>query len=134
MSYLKRESSKRRSMRGSNEELMVPKNERGAEAVAVAVKAREQQIIDLNHKLITSATAGDFETYCKLVDPQVTSFEPVSRGNLVEGLQFHKFYFDNVLSKRATPINWTILSPRVHMLGDDAACICYVRLQQFINR
>ncbi|CAH3154628.1 unnamed protein product [Porites lobata] len=132
MSYLKRELSKRRSMRGSHEELMVPKNEHGAKAVAV--KAREEQIIDLNQKLITSATAGDFETYCNLVDPQVTSFEPVSRGNLVEGLQFHKFYFDNVLSKRATPINWTILSPRVHMLGDDAACICYVRLQQFINR
>ena len=39
-----------------------------------------------------------------------------------------------VLGKKATPINRTILSPRVHMLGDDAACICYVRLQQFINR
>ncbi|CAH3154625.1 unnamed protein product, partial [Porites lobata] len=38
-----------------------------------------------------------------------------------------------VLGKKATPINRTILSPRVHMLGDDAACICYVRLQQFIN-
>ena len=31
----------------------------------------------------------------KLVDPHVTAFEPVSRGNLVEGLEFHKFYFDN---------------------------------------
>ena len=29
------------------------------------------------------------------MDPQVTAFEPVSRGQLVEGLQFHKFYFDN---------------------------------------
>lgn len=36
-----------------------------------------------------------FYCFSKLVDPQVTSFEPVSRGNLVEGLQFHKFYFDN---------------------------------------
>jgi hypothetical protein len=25
----------------------------------------------------------------------VTAFEPVSNGNLVEGLEFHKFYFDN---------------------------------------
>lgn len=36
-----------------------------------------------------------FIVFSKLMDPQVTSFEPVSRGNLVEGLQFHKFYFDN---------------------------------------
>ena len=36
-----------------------------------------------------------FTVFSKLVDPQVTSFEPVSRGNLIEGLQFHKFYFDN---------------------------------------
>ena len=43
-------------------------------------------------------------------------------------------YIYIVHSKRVTPINTTILSPHVHMLGDDAACICYVRLQQFLNR
>jgi len=31
----------------------------------------------------------------KLVDPQMTCFEPESNGNLIEGLAFHKFYFDN---------------------------------------
>jgi Calcium/calmodulin dependent protein kinase II association domain len=31
----------------------------------------------------------------KLVDPQMTCFEPESNRNLVEGLAFHKFYFDN---------------------------------------
>lgn len=33
--------------------------------------------------------------FSKLVDPQLTCFEPESNGNLVEGLGFHKFYFDN---------------------------------------
>lgn len=31
----------------------------------------------------------------KLVDPHLTALEPEARGNLVEGLEFHKFYFDN---------------------------------------
>jgi Calcium/calmodulin dependent protein kinase II association domain len=29
------------------------------------------------------------------VDPQMTCFEQESNGNLIEGLAFHKFYFDN---------------------------------------
>lgn len=29
------------------------------------------------------------------MDPHLTAFEPEARGNLVEGLEFHKFYFDN---------------------------------------
>jgi len=31
----------------------------------------------------------------KICDPHVTSFEPEALGNLVEGLEFHKFFFDN---------------------------------------
>ncbi|XP_020902743.1 calcium/calmodulin-dependent protein kinase type II delta chain isoform X2 [Exaiptasia diaphana] len=95
--------------------------------------SREQEIIRLTQKLITSVTTGDFETYSKLVDPHVTAFEPVSNGNLVEGLEFHKFYFDNLLSKRSAPINTTILSPHVHLLSEESACICYMRLTQTIN-
>ena len=35
--------------------------------------------------------------YCcrRLCDPNMTAFEPEAIGNLVEGLEFHKFYFDN---------------------------------------
>ncbi|XP_020601817.1 calcium/calmodulin-dependent protein kinase type II delta chain-like isoform X2 [Orbicella faveolata] len=118
--------------KGSDEELMTH-SEDEHEVDVVANKAREQHIIQLTQKLITSITTGDFETYSKLADPHITAFEPEARGHLVEGLEFHKFYFENVLSKRTTPINTTILSPHVHMLGEEAACICYVRLQQYIN-
>ncbi|XP_078357189.1 calcium/calmodulin-dependent protein kinase type II delta chain-like [Oculina patagonica] len=117
---------------GLDEEKM-PQSEDKQNVDVEAHKAREQHIIDLNQKLLTSITDGDYETYRKLVDSHVTSFEPVSPGQLVEGLEFHKFYFDNVISKRTTPVNTTIFSQRVHMLGDDAACICYVRLRQFVN-
>lgn len=33
--------------------------------------------------------------YRKICDPHLTAFEPEALGNLVEGMDFHKFYFDN---------------------------------------
>jgi len=87
----------------------------------------------LTEQLIDSINSGDFETYSKLCDSAITGFGPESLGNLVEGLDFQKFYFDNVLSKNFKSINTTILNPSVHLLGDDAACIAYVRLSQFLD-
>ncbi|XP_048360425.1 calcium/calmodulin-dependent protein kinase type II subunit gamma, partial [Sphaerodactylus townsendi] len=69
----------------------------------------------------------------KICDPGLTSFEPEALGNLVEGMDFHKFYFENLLSKNSKPIHTTILNPHVHVIGDDAACIAYIRLTQYID-
>lgn len=33
--------------------------------------------------------------HSKMCDPAVTAFEPEALGNLVEGLDFHRFYFEN---------------------------------------
>lgn len=38
-----------------------------------------------------------------------------------------------VLSKNNKPIHTTILNPHVHVIGDDAACIAYIRLTQYID-
>lgn len=38
---------------------------------------------------------GDYESYTQLCDPELTAFEPEAIGNLVVGMSFHKFYFDN---------------------------------------
>lgn len=36
-----------------------------------------------------------FLSLSKMCDPAVTAFEPEALGNLVEGLDFHRFYFEN---------------------------------------
>ncbi|XP_063984783.1 calcium/calmodulin-dependent protein kinase type II alpha chain isoform X19 [Diachasmimorpha longicaudata] len=99
--------------------------------------ARRQEIIKMTEQLIESINTGDFEGYTKICDPHLTAFEPEALGNLVEGMDFHKFYFDNaVLGKNSSckAVNTTILNPHVHLLGDDAACIAYVRLTQYVDK
>ncbi|XP_048513355.1 calcium/calmodulin-dependent protein kinase type II delta chain isoform X14 [Athalia rosae] len=96
--------------------------------------ARRQEIIKITEQLIESINTGDFEAYTKICDPHLTSFEPEALGNLVEGMEFHKFYFDNVLGKVSKAVNTTILNPHVHLLGEDAACIAYVRLTQYMDK
>ncbi|XP_008204383.1 calcium/calmodulin-dependent protein kinase type II alpha chain isoform X34 [Nasonia vitripennis] len=98
------------------------------------VKARRQEIIKMTEQLIESINTGDFEAYTKICDPHLTAFEPEALGNLVEGMEFHKFYFDNVLGKNCKAVNTTILNPHVHLLGEDAACIAYVRLTQYMDK
>ncbi|XP_014676859.1 PREDICTED: calcium/calmodulin-dependent protein kinase type II delta chain-like [Priapulus caudatus] len=98
------------------------------------VKARKQDIIRMTEQLLDAITSGDYEAYTKICDPNLSSFEPEALGHLVEGMEFHKFYFDNVLGKNCRAINTTILNPHVHLLGEDAACIAYIRLTQFVDR
>uniref|UniRef100_H2UVZ3 calcium/calmodulin-dependent protein kinase n=1 Tax=Takifugu rubripes TaxID=31033 RepID=H2UVZ3_TAKRU len=97
------------------------------------VKARKQEIIKITEQLIEAINNGDFEAYAKICDPGLTSFEPEALGNLVEGMDFHRFYFENLLAKNNKPIHTTILNPHVHLIGEDAACIAYIRLTQYVD-
>uniref|UniRef100_A0A8B9KGP6 calcium/calmodulin-dependent protein kinase n=1 Tax=Astyanax mexicanus TaxID=7994 RepID=A0A8B9KGP6_ASTMX len=99
----------------------------------VLFPARKQEIIKITEQLIEAVNNGDFEAYAKICDPGLTSFEPEALGNLVEGMDFHRFYFENLLSKNSKPIHTTILNPHVHLIGEDAACIAYIRLTQFVD-
>nr|XP_055063547.1 calcium/calmodulin-dependent protein kinase type II subunit delta isoform X22 [Misgurnus anguillicaudatus] len=100
---------------------------------SVSAATRKQEIIKITEQLIEAINNGDFEAYAKICDPGLTSFEPEALGNLVEGMDFHRFYFDNLLSKNSKPIHTTILNPHVHLIGEDAACIAYIRLTQFVD-
>ncbi|XP_052006515.1 calcium/calmodulin-dependent protein kinase type II subunit gamma-like isoform X19 [Xyrauchen texanus] len=95
--------------------------------------SRKQEIIKITEQLIEAINNGDFEAYTRICDPGLTSFEPEALGNLVEGMDFHKFYFENLLSKNSKPVHTTILNPHVHLIGEDAACIAYIRLMQYID-
>ncbi|CAF3336413.1 unnamed protein product [Rotaria socialis] len=102
------------------------------------------EITKVTEQLIQAIANSDYDMYKSLCDSKITCFEPETIGNLVEGLDFHKFYFDTgrfarsdtVLSAKASKptINCTMLTPVVHILGDEAACIAYVLLLQFLDR
>ncbi|KAM9462930.1 calcium/calmodulin-dependent protein kinase (CaM kinase) II gamma 1 isoform 1-T1 [Clarias gariepinus] len=96
-------------------------------------QSRKQEIIKITEQLIEAVNNGDFDAYTRICDPGLTSFEPEALGNLVEGMDFHKFYFENLLSKNNKPVHTTILNPHVHLIGEDAACIAYIRLTQYID-
>ncbi|XP_016411996.1 calcium/calmodulin-dependent protein kinase type II subunit beta-like [Sinocyclocheilus rhinocerous] len=97
------------------------------------MKARKQEIIKITEQLIEAINNGDFEAYAKICDHGLTCFEPEALGNLVEGMDFHRFYFENLLSKNSKPIHTTILNPHVHLIGEEAACIAYIRLTQYVD-
>jgi calcium/calmodulin-dependent protein kinase (CaM kinase) II len=60
-------------------------------------------------------------------------------GHLVEGLEFHKFYFDAKGRHDASAtssdnvVRSDISSPKVTLLGDDVALVTYTRLRQSIH-
>uniref|UniRef100_A0A673HMD9 calcium/calmodulin-dependent protein kinase n=1 Tax=Sinocyclocheilus rhinocerous TaxID=307959 RepID=A0A673HMD9_9TELE len=99
----------------------------------MSFSSRKQEIIKITEQLIEAINNGDFEAYTRICDPGLTSFEPEALGNLVEGMDFHKFYFENLLSKNSKPVHTTILNPHVHLIGEDAACIAYIRLTQYMD-
>uniref|UniRef100_A0A8C5FU06 calcium/calmodulin-dependent protein kinase n=1 Tax=Gadus morhua TaxID=8049 RepID=A0A8C5FU06_GADMO len=96
-------------------------------------RVRKQDIIKVTEQLIEAISNGDFEGYTKMCDPAVTAFEPEALGNLVEGLDFHRFYFENLWSRNSKPVHTTILNPHIHLLGEEAACIAYIRVTQYID-
>uniref|UniRef100_A0A6Q2YRG1 calcium/calmodulin-dependent protein kinase n=1 Tax=Esox lucius TaxID=8010 RepID=A0A6Q2YRG1_ESOLU len=98
------------------------------------LSARKQEIIKVTEQLIEAINNGDFEAYTKICDPGLTSFEPEALGNLVEGTDFHRFYFENALSRgKQSPVHTILLNPHVHLIGEDAACIAYIRLTQYMD-
>ncbi len=92
----------------------------------------KQELIELTQQLLDGIANGDWEIYERLCDPSLTAFEAETRGQLVEGLPFHKYFFD--LGRPETPRKTTICAPHVRLLGNDAAVVSYVRLVQRINR
>lgn len=90
-------------------------------------KEPSAEIIQLTQRLLDAIASADWATYQELCDPSLTSFEPEALGQLVEGLEFHHFYFK--LSGNRGLSNTTLCAPRVRLM-DDVAVITYIRLNQ----
>src|SRR5437016_2864831 len=52
-----------------------------------------EELILVNQRLLDTITKADWAAYKELCDPSITCFEPEANGRLVEGLEFHEFYF-----------------------------------------
>lgn len=107
----------------------------------------------MTETLNKAITRNDYKLYEELCEFSLTCFEPEAFGNLVEGLEFHKFYFDSskwyslhFLWTKCFPIpvdafavfsgeiKVSIVNPKVYQIGKDAACIAYVRILQGIRK
>ncbi len=87
----------------------------------------DDELLDLTQKLLDCIAQRDWATYQTLCDPSLTAFEPEALGQLVEGLRFHRFYFD--LGGGRAAHNTTMCAPRVRVIGQ-VAIVTYIRLNQ----
>lgn len=85
------------------------------------------ELLSVNQRLLDSIAEGDWSTYQELCDPTVTAFEPEALGHRVEGLAFHRFYFDLGSSQRVR--RTTMCDAQVRVMGD-VGVVTYVRLNQ----
>lgn len=90
--------------------------------------ADEKEIIDLTARLIAVIGAKDVKEYFKMCSEDVTCIEPETCGQLVTGLEFHKFFLDTMPTYSS--LQQSVHNPKVHMLGDGSACIAYQRIMQ----
>jgi hypothetical protein len=90
-----------------------------------------RELLDLTEHLLAAIAARDWAAYESLCDSSLSAFEPEARGQLVEGLAFHQFYFE--LAGPTSANQATIWAPHVRLLGDDAAVVSYVRLVQHVD-
>lgn len=88
-------------------------------------------VLSANQKLLDAISNRDWDGYVSLCDPELTCFEPEACGNLVEGLEFHKFYFGG--SERKLRSQSTMVSPRVALLSEHVALLTYLRILQTVD-
>lgn len=90
----------------------------------------ESELLKLTQQLLDSIDQQDWQVYTRLCDSTLSAFEPEALGNLVEGMEFHEFYFQMDATGRAKQS--TISSPHVRLMGD-CAVVTYVRVVQRVD-
>jgi ketosteroid isomerase-like protein len=90
-------------------------------------KTPKQELVEQNQRLLDGIAKGDWNTYQTLCDESLTAFEPETLAQQMEGLAFHKAYFE----VNATPVSHTTImcSLKVRIIGD-IGIVTYVRVNQ----
>lgn len=89
------------------------------------------ELIAVTEKLLAAIATTDWTTYTELCDPTLTAFEPEGKGHLIEGMPFHRFYFELDGAGPAHKQN-TLANTHVRLLGD-VGIVSYVRLTQKLD-
>uniref|UniRef100_A0A493TLV4 calcium/calmodulin-dependent protein kinase n=1 Tax=Anas platyrhynchos platyrhynchos TaxID=8840 RepID=A0A493TLV4_ANAPP len=83
---------------------------------------RKQEIIKVTEQLIEAISNGDFESYT--ISPSQIEEPPKAPLLLVPF---------PVWSRNSKPVHTTILNPHIHLMGDESACIAYIRITQYVD-
>ena len=75
----------------------------------MSLETDRDAVLELTQKLLVAITAADWDTYTEICDESLTCFEPEALGNLVDGLEFHQYYFNLPSSATPTPVQSTIV-------------------------
>ena len=90
------------------------------------------EILDVTDRLLQAITGSDWATYTELCASDLTAIEPEANGHLVEGMAFHKHFFDMAGHSPYANVTTTISSPHIRVMGD-VAVIAYVRMTQRVT-
>ena len=97
----------------------------------MSLSESDREILALNQTMLESVVSGDWNRYASFCADDVSCFEAESDGLLVEGLPFHRYYFELPGSDGApSPVNVTMARPHLRWLGDSAVVLSYTRLTQ----
>lgn len=88
----------------------------------------EDHLLQLSQQLLDAIACSDWQAYTDLCAEDLTAFEPEAAGQRVDGLAFHRFYFEH--GGPPVPANTTMINPAVRFVGADAAIVTCVRLVQ----
>lgn len=100
-----------------------------SEAISEILNDAEAELIQLTRTLVESVDTQDWNTYARLCDQSLTAFEPEARGQLVEGMDFHEFYFGLTGGAKRKS---SVCSPKVRLMSD-SAIVTYARLVQITD-
>ncbi|KDO19474.1 hypothetical protein SPRG_14657 [Saprolegnia parasitica CBS 223.65] len=82
-----------------------------------------QHLVATTQRLLNAVFQNDFATYRALCDDNISAIEPQSMGHVVEGMQFHEFYFKNQGRGGlgvASVCQANVVDAHVKLLGDTA--------------